>query len=232
MNGYDADWRRRNDARLRGYSSDFRGGYDRELRRGGAGGASGGFGGWSGAQQQGGRGAYGEAYPGYGGYPGGQNRGMYYGGRGYGGDYTRGRGGGGGASSYDRGFARERFIPEEVYRRHHEFDRPQRHDSAGPWEEGGGGGRRIELSDRDLQRAVRDSLNRDPWVDSQRISLDVSNGVVTLRGEVDDFMEARYVWDDAWETPGVHGVVNNLTVRVDIPADADQEPMFPQSSGD
>jgi len=224
MNGYDANWRRRFGPRWRGYSSDFRGGYDREMRRG----TFRDYGGW-----QGGRGTYGEAYPGYGGYPGGRRRGMYYGGEwgGYGGDYTRRRWGGA-PSSYDRGLMGERFLPEEIYRRHHEFDRPQRHDSMGPWEEGGGGGRHVHLSDRALKRAVRESLNRDPWVDSERIDVDVDNAVVTLSGEVDDFMEARYVWDDAWETPGVHGVVNHLTVRVDIPADANQEPMIPQTSGD
>jgi osmotically-inducible protein OsmY len=43
------------------------------------------------------------------------------------------------------------------------------------------------------------------------------DGVVTLSGEVDDFLEARYAWDDAWEAEGVRGVINNLTVRTAEP---------------
>ena len=52
--------------------------------------------------------------------------------------------------------------------------------------------------------------------------------MVTLTGEVDDFMQARYAWDDAWESAGVRGVVNNLTVRTDVPRD---EMDLPQTAG-
>jgi len=54
---------------------------------------------------------------------------------------------------------------------------------------------------------------------------------VTLTGDVGDFMEARYAWDDAWESPGVRGVINNLTVRTDLPHPAHQD-VVPQSGGD
>jgi osmotically-inducible protein OsmY len=56
--------------------------------------------------------------------------------------------------------------------------------------------------------------------------------VVTLTGEVDDFLKARYAWDDAWEAEGVRGVVNNLTVRADLPQAPTHGDVVPQSAGD
>lgn len=76
-----------------------------------------------------------------------------------------------------------------------------------------------ELDDRELREAVLENLFQDGWIDPERVDVVVENGVVTLTGEVDDFMEARYAWDDAWESPGVRGVINNLTVRTDVPRD-------------
>ncbi|HET9985408.1 MAG TPA: BON domain-containing protein [Longimicrobiales bacterium] len=73
------------------------------------------------------------------------------------------------------------------------------------------------LSDDDIRESVRENLFQDSFVEPERIEVDVREGVVTLRGDVSDFMEARYAWDDAWESPGVRGVINNLTVRTDEP---------------
>lgn len=75
--------------------------------------------------------------------------------------------------------------------------------------------RETERSDEDVREAVRENLFQDTWVDPRGIRVEVSDGVVTLEGEVRDFMEARYAWDDAWESDGVRGVINNLTVRSD-----------------
>lgn len=84
------------------------------------------------------------------------------------------------------------------------------------------------LTDEEIREAVLDNLFDDTWIDPDRIDVSVEDGVVTLRGEVSDFMEARYAWDDAWETPGVRGVINHLTVRADLPG---PEMMLPQTSG-
>jgi len=84
-----------------------------------------------------------------------------------------------------------------------------------------------EMSDAEIRQAVLENLFDDTWIDPQRIDVSVDDGVVTLRGEVADFMEARYAWDDAWETAGVRGVVNHLTVRSDLPG---PEMMMPQTS--
>ena len=68
------------------------------------------------------------------------------------------------------------------------------------------------LADDVIRDAVREYLFKDSFIDPNAIEVAVEDGVVTLRGEVVDFMQARYVWDDAWETPGVRGVINHLTV--------------------
>jgi hypothetical protein len=113
------------------------------------------------------------------------------------------------------------FLPEEAYRRHPELSRGGHEDE--PWDERAylyyGGG-----PDEQVERAVRARMYQDGWLDADAIQVDVRQGVVTLRGEVGDFMEARYAWDDAWETDGVRGVVNNLTVRLDEGTHGDPMP--------
>lgn len=84
------------------------------------------------------------------------------------------------------------------------------------------------MTDDEIREAVLTNLDEDGWIDPNRIDVDVADGVVTLTGEVEDFMEARYAWDDAWESAGVRGVVNNLTVRTDVPRDAME---LPQTAG-
>lgn len=75
------------------------------------------------------------------------------------------------------------------------------------------------LDDDEVRDSVCENLFQDSFVNPDRIEVTVDRGVVTLRGEVDDFLEARYAWDDAWESPGVRGVINNLTVRTDRASD-------------
>lgn len=156
------------------------------------------------------RGVYGGAYEEYGGYPGGPSRGEYYGGRG--GErpsHQRGYDGG-----WGRGFAREPFIPDEAYRRHPEYRQERRPRDWEAHQHGYGDG---VLSDDAVRDAVHRRMSADAWLDPARIDVRVEDGVVTLTGEVDDYMEARYAWDDAWEADGVRGVINNLTVRTDQP---------------
>jgi hypothetical protein len=210
MNRYDRDW----PSGRRG----FRGGYDESLTRG-----PGFWGRGVGLYRQ--WGTAWEAAPrgpqrGYGRDFGRGERGMYD--RGYGAaDYGRppSRGGRGygqdfGFRGYDRGYAQDPFIPEAAYRRHPEMEHAPRHGmnhragQRGFGDTGGG------LSDEEIRFSVRESLYQDTWLDADRIEVEVDDGVVTLKGEVDDFLEARYAWDDAWETEGVRGVVNHLTVSV------------------
>ena len=66
--------------------------------------------------------------------------------------------------------------------------------------------------DEELRSAVRWSLFEDTWLNARNIEIEVQAGVVTLTGTVKDHMEARYAWDDAWETPGVRGVISQLEI--------------------
>ena len=160
---------------------------------------------------------------GYAGGAGGRGGSMYHGGGR--GAYDRAGGFGGG---YDA-FAREPFLPESVYQRHPELARPPLRPGVGwpshapaPMEE-------LHRSDGEIEAEVRANLYQDSWVDADRIEVEVQDAVVTLRGEVDDFLEARYAWDDAWETPGVHGVINQITVRTDHRAPTPHHDLFPQT---
>lgn len=149
---------------------------------------------------------YGGAYPTYGGYPGSRRPGIHYGG-------------------YDEAFARRPFLPEDAYRRHPSIAEPPRHLS-GRWpDEPHGTDIGQPMEDEEIVQSVRESLYADHWIDPDRIQVDVEDGVVTLRGEVDDYMEARYAWDDAWESTGVRGVVNHLTVKMERASGEESDPM-------
>lgn len=67
-------------------------------------------------------------------------------------------------------------------------------------------------SDDEIRSEILRSLELDSWVNEQDISVQVSDGVVTLEGQVDVMNEKRAAGDDAWETPGVKDVDNNLRV--------------------
>jgi hypothetical protein len=187
-----------------GYASDY-------------GAPAGGYGGWRTGRGMMGRGydrdVYGQRYPGYGGYTAGQDRGM----TGYDRGFNRG---------YDRGFAQGPFVPETAYREHPEMDRPQR-GMRGRW--GGGHSHTAgygEVDDDEIRSTVEQSLQQDTWVDAGSIKVEVDDQVVTLEGEVGDYLEARYAWDDAWDTAGVRGVINNLTVRLDQAARKHEDPFL------
>ncbi|MEW5931446.1 MAG: BON domain-containing protein [Gemmatimonadota bacterium] len=136
---------------------------------------------------------------------------------GFGRGYDRGMGRGGmRPQSYGGDFAREPFMPEAAYLRHPEYETPSTYHQD-RWERPGEYvvERAEPPSDEEIRDEVRQRLYQDTWLRADDIEVTVSGGVVTLRGEVHDFLEARYAWDDAWESDGVRGVINNLTVRPD-----------------
>jgi hypothetical protein len=163
------------------------------------------------------RGLYGGAYEApAGGYADGPDRRSGWGG--YGADFQE---------EWQGGYARGPFLPEQAYQRHPELNREPRRGGRWGYELDDTG---WELDDDEILAAVRRKLYDDVWVDVDRVDVEVEDGVVTLRGEVDDFMEARYAWDDAWETEGVRGVLNHLTVRVDQPEAQPHGEVVPQST--
>lgn len=67
--------------------------------------------------------------------------------------------------------------------------------------------------DEELREEVEEALFYDTWVDAEAITVEVKDGVVTLRGELPNYEEVRYATDDAWDVDGVVGVRSQLTVR-------------------
>ncbi len=60
---------------------------------------------------------------------------------------------------------------------------------------------------------MQEALFYDTWVDSEAISVEVKDGVVTLKGELPSYEEIRYATDDAWDVDGVVGVRSELSIR-------------------
>lgn len=73
--------------------------------------------------------------------------------------------------------------------------------------------RRRRRPDDEIQRDVTDALFYDTWVDADAITVEVRDGIVTLRGQLPDYEEIRYATDDAWDVVGVVGVHSELEVR-------------------
>lgn len=68
-------------------------------------------------------------------------------------------------------------------------------------------------SDEELAADIRNRLTWDSWVNAEQVNIRVEGAVVTLEGDADSIVEKRAAGDDAWDTPGVRDVVNNLKVR-------------------
>ena len=80
----------------------------------------------------------------------------------------------------------------------------------------------LDWTDEALHAAVQDVLFQDPRVSPFRIVIEVKEGVVTLRGMVDNLKAKRAATLSAQNTIGVEQVVNRLKVRpVAVYLDAD-----------
>jgi hypothetical protein len=73
--------------------------------------------------------------------------------------------------------------------------------------------RKRRRPDGELKEEVEEALFYDTWVDAEAITVEVSDGVVTLRGELPSYEEIRYATDDAWDVDGVVGVRSDLSVQ-------------------
>jgi osmotically-inducible protein OsmY len=71
--------------------------------------------------------------------------------------------------------------------------------------------------DEEIREALESRLIADTRIgvieDTRRIGIAVRDGVVTLIGTVGSEMAKRAAGEDAWETPGVVNVLNNLDIR-------------------
>jgi osmotically-inducible protein OsmY len=70
-----------------------------------------------------------------------------------------------------------------------------------------------DLSDHEIKSIVVDRLRTNEWTKPDDIRVDVKQHVVILGGEVSSWLAKRAAGDDAWDTPGVVDVSNQLTVR-------------------
>ncbi|MDI7274779.1 MAG: BON domain-containing protein [Anaerolineae bacterium] len=67
-------------------------------------------------------------------------------------------------------------------------------------------------SDQEIRNEIVARLQADPWVNERNVNVQVSQGVVTLTGQVDIMEEKRSAGDDAYDTPGVVDVNNELRI--------------------
>jgi hypothetical protein len=86
--------------------------------------------------------------------------------------------------------------------------------------------------DDEVRKDVEDALFYDTWVDAEAITVEVQDGVVTLRGELPDYHEVRYATDDTWDVDGVRGVHCQLTVNGARRPRADGVPQRRQFAGE
>ena len=74
----------------------------------------------------------------------------------------------------------------------------------------GRGPRAWARTDERIHDAVCEKLFLDPWVDASSIDVRVSDGDVTLVGEVETREERWHAEDLAWSVPGVRDVFSHV----------------------
>ncbi len=71
----------------------------------------------------------------------------------------------------------------------------------------------LEPTDGDIKAIVVDRLRENPFTAEEDLKVDVKQSVVILGGEVRSTLAKRAAGDDAWDTPGVKDVSNQLVIR-------------------
>jgi len=81
----------------------------------------------------------------------------------------------------------------------------------------------VYRSDGEISEAVENAILYDPRVASLNVKADVSNGHVTLRGNVDSLDARRAAGKDARNTVGVQNVTNRLRIDISTATDVQLE---------
>ncbi|MDP4508376.1 BON domain-containing protein [Nonomuraea sp. NBC_00507] len=68
-------------------------------------------------------------------------------------------------------------------------------------------------TDREIKSQLVDRLRDNPHTKDADIRVDVKQRVVILGGDVSTWLAKRAAGDDAWDTPGVVDVSNQLVIR-------------------
>ena len=71
---------------------------------------------------------------------------------------------------------------------------------------------KTHISVPDVKQRIENALKRSAEVDSRKISVDATDGAVTLRGSVRTWAERRDAENAAWSAPGVRRVQDELLV--------------------
>lgn len=84
--------------------------------------------------------------------------------------------------------------------------------SSWDWRNNLAGGKLVRKNDRDIKAAIEQKMLLDAQVNSTAVVADVSGGVVTLRGKVDNLLGKRAAAEEARTTAGVTRVKNRIKV--------------------
>lgn len=72
---------------------------------------------------------------------------------------------------------------------------------------------RRERPDRWIQAEIEEALFFDTWIDANRITVEVRDGVATLIGTLHSYREAELALDDARRVPGVRQLRDRLDIE-------------------
>ncbi|MBI2909142.1 MAG: BON domain-containing protein [Chloroflexi bacterium] len=68
------------------------------------------------------------------------------------------------------------------------------------------------VRDDGIRRHIERGLSRNPAVDPRSLSIEVTRGVVHVRGTIRTPVQRRIIEDEAWSAPGMRGLVSELEV--------------------
>ena len=69
-----------------------------------------------------------------------------------------------------------------------------------------------DINDQIIADEIRDAIDRNPIVNSNEIEILVDQGMVTIRGNVQSYIEANAAHDAVMYTTGVRGIVDQLNI--------------------
>jgi hypothetical protein len=72
-----------------------------------------------------------------------------------------------------------------------------------------------EPTDGEIKAVLVERLRENPRTKNDDIRVDVKRNVAILTGDISSALAKRAAGDDAWDTPGVRDVSNQLRVAVD-----------------
>lgn len=91
-----------------------------------------------------------------------------------------------------------------------------------------------QISDQQIQQQLQQQIQQDQTLSQaakQEVRIEVSNGVVTLRGKVDSQEEMRRIEDMVLQAQGVQDVKNELEVKSESPM-GPEEPLPEEPAGE